>query len=79
MILNHLQKGQFAVVAKVDDAYENDPISHRMRELGFISGARIRLVTKSVWGGNTLVIQLGNTRFALRKQEAQRITLTSDQ
>lgn len=75
MTLSDLKKGASATVLSVVDAHAQDPIAHRMRELGFIAGAQVRVVTRSFWGGHTLVVHLGNTRFALRKHEAARVTL----
>lgn len=75
MNLSDLKKDTNARVLAVMDTYQNDPIAHRMRELGFIAGASVRVVTRSFLGGHTLVVHLGNTRFALRKHEAQRVML----
>lgn len=75
MTLSDLKKGANATVLSVVDIQAQDPIAHRMRELGFIAGASVRVVARSFWGGHTLVVHLGNTRFALRKHEAERVKL----
>ncbi|MBD2858932.1 ferrous iron transport protein A [Spongiibacter sp. KMU-158] len=73
MTLADLQKGQWTQVLNVTDAYEQDPIAHRLRELGFVAGESVSVIAKGILGGNPLVVKIGDTRFALRKKEAQRV------
>ncbi|WP_269620116.1 FeoA family protein [Zhongshania sp. BJYM1] len=79
MNLSELVKGGRATVLNVSDACELDPIARRIRELGFVAGATVEVVAKGFWGGNPLVVRVGNTRFALRKKEAQRILIEDQQ
>ncbi len=51
----------------------SDPIAARLRDLGFVSGEPVRLVARGPLGGDPLVVQIGYTRFALRKAEAARV------
>lgn len=78
MNLAEVKKGLPAIVVDVVDAYEQDPIARRLRELGFVAGEPVRVVARGLLGGNPLVVQVGATRFALRKKEAQRIQIQSE-
>ncbi|CAA0090340.1 Uncharacterised protein [Zhongshania aliphaticivorans] len=73
MNLSELPKGGHAIVIAVTNNVDQDPISHRIRELGFVNGASVEILAKGFFGGNPLVVRVGSTRFALRKKEAQRI------
>ncbi len=73
--LSDLPKGASAVVERVDDAHPNDPIAQRLRDLGFVEGEQVRLVARGPVGADPLLIQIGSTRFALRRSEAARVTV----
>ncbi len=74
--LSELAKGASAVVREVEDAHAADPIARRLRELGFVSGEPVRVVATGPVGGDPLLVQIGYTRFALRRAEAARVVLT---
>jgi ferrous iron transport protein A len=71
--LSDLPKGATAVVDRVDDAHASDPIAQRLRDLGFVAGEPVRLVAVGPMGADPLLIQIGSTRFALRRNEAARV------
>ena len=73
MRLSDLAKGATAVIHEVEDVNLNDPISRRLRELGFVRGEPVRIVAQGPIGGDPLLVQIGFTRFALRKSEAARV------
>ena len=75
MRLCDLPKGASAVVERVEDAHANDPIAQRLRDLGFVEGERVRLVARGPVGADPLLVQIGYTRFALRRAEAARVTV----
>ena len=75
MRLSELKKGACAVVSEVEDVQAADPISRRLRELGFVNGEPVRLVARGPIGGDPLLVQIGFTRFALRRSEAARVCL----
>lgn len=62
-----------AVIEHVEDALVNDPIAQRLRELGFVQGEEISVVAVGPVSADPLMIQVGFTRFALRRAEAQRV------
>ncbi|HET7299629.1 MAG TPA: FeoA family protein [Oleiagrimonas sp.] len=73
MRLSELSKGARVVVHAVEDAHQTDPIARRLRDLGFVPGEVVRVVARAPMGGNPMLIQIGSTRFALRRNEAQRV------
>ncbi|SFS18554.1 ferrous iron transport protein A [Dyella sp. OK004] len=75
MRLSDLPKGAPAVVDRVDDAHASDPIAQRLRDLGFVEGEPVRVVARGPLGADPLLIQIGSTRFALRRTEAERVTV----
>ena len=77
MTLSDLPLQANAVVETVHDTHANDAISRRLRELGFVKGESVRLVARGPIGGEPLLVQVGFTRFALRRSEAARVRLCS--
>ena len=75
MRLSELPKGASAVVERVEDTQANDPIAQRLRDLGFVEGERVKLVARGPIGADPLLVQIGYTRFALRRAEAARVTV----
>ena len=77
MTLSDLPLQANAVVETVHDTHANDAISRRLRELGFVKGESVRLVARGPIGGEPLLVQVGFTRFALRRSEAARVQLSA--
>ena len=75
--LTELEKGTEAVVREVEDVHAGDPIARRLRELGFVGGEPVRIVALAPLGGDPLLVQVGFTRFALRRSEAARVRLVN--
>ena len=73
MRLSDLAKDTTAVIHEVEDTNLNDPISRRLRELGFVRGEPVRIVALGPIGGDPLLVQIGFTRFAFRRAEAARV------
>ncbi|CAJ0787945.1 hypothetical protein LMG7141_02011 [Ralstonia condita] len=78
MRLSELSRRATAVVDHVEDRETADPISQRLRELGFVAGEEVRVVAVGPFGGDPLVVQVGFTRFALRRQEAARVRVRTE-
>jgi ferrous iron transport protein A len=76
--LSDLPKGATAVVDRVDDAHACDPIAQRLRDLGFVAGEPVRVVAQGPLGADPLLIQIGSTRFALRRKEAERVHVNAE-
>nr|WP_283255984.1 FeoA family protein [Dyella humicola] len=75
--MSDLPKGSPAVVDRVDDAHASDPIAQRLRDLGFVEGEPVRVVAIGPLGADPLLIQIGSTRFALRRSEAARVMVNA--
>lgn len=79
MRLSELKVKQSAIVTHVsrisDQDGHPDLIASRLETLGFVAGTRVHVITKGVFGGDPILIQVGFTRFALRKAEADKIEI----
>lgn len=62
-----------AVVAQVHPNGENDGIARRLGELGFVPGEPVEVRAQGPLGREPLLVQIGFTRFALRRSEAARV------
>jgi ferrous iron transport protein A len=75
VILTELPSRTPAIVDTVEDHGPRDAIARRLRELGFVNGEEVEVVAKGPLGAEPLLVQVGFTRFALRRSEAARIRL----
>lgn len=75
MRLNQLQRRRSAIIEAVEDHTPNDPVARRLRELGFVAGEDVVVVAAGPLGAEPLLVQVGFTRFALRRSEAARVRL----
>ena len=73
MRLSELAQKVDAVVQKVENTSEGDQIARRLRDYGFVAGEPVRLVGRGPVGADPLLVQIGFTRFALRRAEAARV------
>jgi ferrous iron transport protein A len=70
--LTTLAVGERARVALVLD---DDPISRRLIEVGFVPGALIEMIATMWPAADPLAIRIGGSTFALRRHEAERILI----
>ena len=79
MRLSELKAKQTAIIRKVNRANgegnHHDVVASRLETLGFVPGTQVQVITKGVFGGDPILIQVGFTRFALRKSEAEKIEI----
>ena len=75
MKLSELPRRTVATVASVDDQAANDPIARRLRELGFVPGEQVEVMAVGPIATEPMLVQVGFTRFALRRREAARVTV----
>jgi ferrous iron transport protein A len=75
VILTELPWRTPAIVDSVEDHGPQDNIARRLRELGFVNGEEVEVVAKGPLGAEPLLVQVGFTRFALRRSEAARVRL----
>jgi len=71
--LTDLPRHTDATIREVVAQGANDPIAVRLAELGFVLGEPVRVLAKGPVGGDPLLVQIGYTRFALRRAEAARV------
>lgn len=78
-VMNLLQVKQNQVVKiinlKKGTQYSNtvDPVLERLELLGFRVGESLQVLAKGLFGGDPILVQIETSRFALRKNEAERI------
>jgi ferrous iron transport protein A len=73
--LTQLPRRTAALVESVDDHAPNDGIARRLRELGFVQGEAVEVMAAGPFGAEPLLVQVGFTRFALRRAEADRVRI----
>ncbi len=82
MRLSELKVKQTATITKVNrlnDAETSlDMVASRLETLGFVPGTQVKVITKGFFGGDPILIQIGFTRFALRKSEAEKIEISQN-
>jgi ferrous iron transport protein A len=74
--LNELQQGEVVRVSGL--ALESTPLTTeekdlligRLRDLGFVAGARCEVLARMWFGGDPVVVRIGGSTFALRRAEA---------
>lgn len=76
MKLSELPYRLAALVESVEDCMPNDAIARRLRELGFVSGERVEVLATGPVSAEPLLVQIGFTRFALRRAEAERVRVS---
>lgn len=78
MKLSELPRRTAATVETVEDQAPNDAIARRLRELGFVRGERVEVMAAGPVAREPLLVQVGFTRFALRRSEAARVRVSLD-
>lgn len=78
MNLHELPVGAHARITEVHQLGAHDAIGQRLGELGFVPGEAVRVVGYGPLGREPVAVQVGFTRFALRRSEAQRVQVTLD-
>ena len=73
--LTDLPRRIAAAVERVEDHMPNDAIARRLRELGFVAGEAVEVIAAGPVGAEPLLVQVGFTRFALRRTEADRVLI----
>ena len=71
--LDGFRPGEDGVIESVREVVPNDAVALRLREIGFVKDEPVRIVGMGPIGGDPLLVEIGFTRFALRRSEAHRI------
>jgi ferrous iron transport protein A len=77
MTLTDLALNHPAKVMCVTPTGPEDVVAARLSELGFVKGEDVRVVGFGPFGRDPLLVQIGFTRFALRRREAARIEVAA--
>lgn len=75
MLLCDLPFGHAATIERIEEKSSADTIAGRLRDLGFVAGEPVRIVARGLIGADPVVVQIGFTRFALRRAEAARVVV----
>lgn len=75
MTLAELPRRTPGIVESVEEHASNDSIARRLRELGFVAGEPVEVIALGPLGDEPILVQVGYTRFALRRTEAARVKL----
>jgi len=78
MTLHDLPVGAHARITEVLEHRAADPISQRLGELGFVPGEAVRVIGYGPLGKEPVAVQVGFTRFALRRSEAERVQVVQE-
>lgn len=77
LTLTQLERGEIVRVAALAldpssglSGEESDVLVARLRDLGFVAGARCEVLARMWLGGDPLVVRIGGSTFALRRAEA---------
>jgi ferrous iron transport protein A len=80
--LSEAAVGDAGVIERVGAAIEGEvhglsrsELERRLLEMGFVEGARVRVLHQGLIGGDPIAIQLDDMRVALRRREARDILL----
>jgi ferrous iron transport protein A len=52
---------------------QDQGVSMRLKELGFLPGAKLKVIGFGLMGSDPLAVQINGTKFALRRAEAAKI------
>ena len=70
-----LPTGREAIVSSAPVPTSGE-LALRLFEIGFIDGERVRVVARGCPGGDPVAVRVGNTMFALRRFEAERVLVS---
>jgi len=71
--LSRLRVGESAVVERIE---ADEQLARRLLEIGFFPGAVVRIVAAMWPDDDPLAVHVGGSTFALRRQEADGVTVT---
>lgn len=81
--LSELKVKQAAIIQSVSchssETEQGDLVASRLETLGFVVGVKVKVIARGVFGGDPILIQVGSSRFALRKSEADKVMVQMNQ
>lgn len=76
MPLFALARRQTAWITQVSAVNDHDAVARRLADLGFVPGRQLEILRAGPFGGDPLLVKIGDTRFALRRVEAARVSVS---
>jgi len=81
--LSQAAKGDAGVIVRVgaeaaDQGHGRTELERRLLEMGFVEGARIRVLHEGFIGRDPIAVQLDDMRVALRRREAADVLVRSN-
>lgn len=73
--LSLTRRGQAGVVQRVGGAGD---LERRLLEIGFVEGARVRVLHEGLFGRDPIAVQVDDTRVALRRRECSEVVIRMD-
>lgn len=67
--------GQPCHVTRVDAPAQAPEWSRWLAEIGFVAGEPALVTARSPWGDGALVVRIGSSHFALRREEARCVSV----
>lgn len=72
----HARVQVVGIATRNDFGHHDDQVTLRLKELGFLPGALLRVVGFGLLGRDPLAVQVNGTKFALRRAEASKIIVS---
>lgn len=81
--LSRAKVGQGGVIVRVDGGLapgvlSPEELERRLLEMGFVEGARVRVLHEGVLGGDPIAVKVDDMRVAVRRAEARAIEVNFD-
>lgn len=73
--LDRMALNERHIVASVQAPAASPEWARWLEELGFLPGEQVMLLARGAWGGDPLVVRVGQSTFALRRAEASCVLL----
>lgn len=77
--LSQLPSHTRAIVAEVTPPAHNPEWGRLLAEIGFMPGEHVQIMARAMPGGDPLVVRVGDSTFALRRAEADCISVCADE
>ena len=70
MNLDQAENGQILRVKSIHSLPQSTELIHQLEDIGFIPGEQVSVLRRNILGGDPMMIRVGTSTFALRKNEA---------
>ncbi|SMC36603.1 FeoA family protein [Polynucleobacter kasalickyi] len=70
MTLDQATNGQILRVMRIHSLPQSIDLIQQLEDIGFIPGEQVSVLRRNILGGDPMMIRVGTSTFALRKNEA---------